>query len=200
MEKLPVEQPESRNVRIPPAEAKKGSASNTRKYILPLVIIGILVFGVSGIGLYAVVSLMKNAPPKENNTTAENINVSQTPEPTPSVEEKIITTEGTGETNTETIPDTANTETNSDTLGKETQKPPKTVAQPTPAPTTRIIPEQPPRSTPTATPPAVDKTPPPKNAVRYVLCYVRSGNGTINKIRKNDCNECPAKTACELIF
>jgi serine/threonine protein kinase len=198
-EKLPIGQPETQNVKITQPQTKR-STRNTRKYILPFVIIGILVFGVSGIGLYAVVSLMNNAPPKENNTSAENRYVSQSPEPTPSVEEKVITTEGTGETNTETTPDTANTETNPNTGIKETQKRPKTVAQPTPAPTTRIIPEQLPRSVPTATPPASDRNPPPKNGVRYVLCYVKSGDGTVNKIRKNSCNECPAKTACELIF
>jgi outer membrane biosynthesis protein TonB len=154
--------------------------------------VGILVFAVSGLGLYAVVSLVKNAPPKENNTAAENINGSQTPETTPSVEEKVFTTEGAGETNTETIPDT---------LEKETQKTPTMVAQPTPSPTTRIPVEQPPKTTPTAKPPPVDKTPrPPQSTVRYVLCYVKSDYGTINKVRKSNCHECPPKTACELIF
>jgi len=198
-ENLPIEQTETQDVKFIPPVTKR-AISNSRKYSLPLAIIGILVFAVSVIGLYVVVSLMNNAPPKENNTTIENFDTSQTPETTPSVEEKVITTEGTGGTNTKTIPDTANTETNPDIVGKETQKPPKTVAQPNPAPTTRIIPEQPPRSTPTATPPTADKTPPPKNAIRYVLCYVKSRDGTTNKIRKNSCNECPAKTACELIF
>jgi hypothetical protein len=190
MEKLPIKQAETQKDKITPPPTK-GSATNRRKYILALSIGGILVLAVSGIGLYAVVSLMSYAPQRENNTTSENINISQTPETTPNVEEKVITAEGSGETNIETIPDT---------VGRETQKTPTTVAQPTVAPTRKVIVEQTPPPTPSATPPTANKTPHPRNAVRYVLCYVKSRDGTINKIRKNNCNECPPKTACEFIF
>ena len=192
-EELPIKQAGAQNDKIIPPSTK-GSGTKTRKYILALAIGGILVFAVSGIGLYAVVSLMSYAPPKENTTTSENINSSQTPETKPKVEEEnVITAEGrSGETNIETVPDT---------VGRETQKTPTTVGEPTVAPTRKVIVEHTPPPTPPATPPAVNKTPPPqKNAIRYVLCYVKSRDGTINKIRKNSCNECPAKTACELIF
>ena len=190
-EKLPINQADTQNDKITPPP-RKGSATNTRKYILALAIGGILIFAVTGLGLYAVASLMSSAQPKENNATTGNANISQTPELTPSLEENVITAGGSGETNTGTIPDI---------VESETQKTPTTVAQPTVAPTRKVIVEQPPPPTPPATPPTVNKTPPPqKNAIRYVLCYVKSRDGNINKIRRNNCNECPPRTACELIF
>jgi hypothetical protein len=119
------------------------------------------------------------------------MNTLPTPETTPSVEEQVITAGGSGETNTET---------NTNTVGKETQKPPATVAQSTVNPTPNVIVEHTPLPTPTAKPAAANKSPKPQYSPRYVLCYVPSRDGTMNKIRRNDCNECPAKTACELIY
>ena len=188
-EKLPIKHAETQKDKITPPPTKR-LATNRRKYILALAIGGMLVLAVGGIGLYAVVSLMSYVPPKEDNTASENINISQTPETTPNAEEKVITAEGSGETNIKTIPDI---------VGGEPQKTPTTVAQPT-APTRKVIVEQTPPSTPPTKPPTVNQTPLPKNAIRYVLCYVKSRDGAINKIRKNNCNECPPRTACELIF
>jgi len=189
-ENVPINQAETQNEKITSPTPKR-STTNTRKYILALAIGGILLFAVSGIGLYAVASLMGNAPPKENNTTSGNTNTSQTPETTPSLDEKVISAEGGRETNSET---------NANTVVKETQKTPAPVAQPTVSTTPKVTPEQTPPSTPPVRPPPVNKTPNPQNAPRYVLCYVRSRDGTVNKIQKNNCNECPARTACELIY
>jgi serine/threonine protein kinase len=188
-EPLLVKQSEIQNNKITPPQTKK-SAPNNRKYILALVIMGILVFGVSGIGLYAVVSLRSDKKErKENNTAIENINISQTPETTPSLKANVNAPEGNTETKTETTPDS---------IKKETPKTPTPIAQPSVAPTTKIIVERTPESTPTAKP-TVSKTPTPQNAGYYVLCYVKSTNGTIEKVRKNKCSECPQASACELI-
>jgi flagellar basal body-associated protein FliL len=207
-EKPRIQEPETRNDAIIPPQPKK-SAGNTRKFILILVVMGILVFAVSGVGLYVVVSLMNNENrPNENKAAIENINTAQTPETTPSVKENVNLTTGNNEINTGTNVGTntaANTETTPNTAKKEPQKTPATAAQPTITPTPRIIVEQTPKSTPTIKPtptakPTVIKTPSQQGSIKYVVCYVKSENGTIDKIRKNKCSECPAKTACELIF
>ena len=195
-EPLPIKQSETQNDKITPPQTKI-SESNTRKYILILLIMGILVFTISGIGLYAVVSLMRNEKePKENKSTIENINISETPETTPSVKENVNTNVNTTKGNTG---ETTNTETTPEPARTETQKTPTTVAQPSVTPTSKIIVEQTPESTPTVKP-TVSKTPTPQDVVNFVLCYVKSSNNTINKVRKNSCSECPPKTACELIF
>jgi len=200
-EKPLIQPPETRNDEIIPPQTNK-SANNTRKFILILLVMGILVVAVSGVGLYVVVSLMNNEKPTDaNKTTLENINIAHTPETTPSVKENVNLTTVTPETNTGT-----NTQTTPNTApSKEPQKTPTIVAQPSVTPTPGIIVEQTPKSTPTVKPtptakPTVIKTPSQQGGIKYVVCYVKSDNGTINQVRKNKCSECPAKTACELIF
>jgi serine/threonine protein kinase len=193
-----LKEPAPQNDKIIPPQTKD-PATNTRKYILALAIMGILLFAISVVGLYAVVSLINNEPtPKENNPTIENKPIPQTPQTSPSVEENVNTTEGNTETKTE-----GNTETNTRTIintaGKETQKTPPTKDLPSVTPTSKIFVEQTPKSTPTASP-TVTKTPTPQGADYYVLCYIKSDKGTFDKIRKNKCTECPKGVLCELIF
>jgi len=201
-QKLFTKQPEPQNdKRIPPPPRIQKPESNTLKYILILAVMAVLVFAVGAFGLYAIVSLMNyEKPSKEDNTAIENTNLPKTPETTPSVKESVNTTEGNTDTNTETNTETntgTNTEIITNTGRKETQKTPTPVAQPSVTPTSKIIVEQTPKSTPTAIP-TVNKTP-PKEADYYVVCHVKTSNG-VEKIRKNRCSECPKETLCELIF
>lgn len=198
------------NDKSTPPQTEKPATDN-RKYIVILAIMGILVFAISGIGIYAVVALMdREKTSKENNPPIENKNISQTPETTPSVEENVISTEGNtnintninteGNTKTNTAITTETTpETAPNSIRKESQKTPTPVTQPSVAPTSKIVVEQTQKPTPTAKP-TVNKTATPQSTIKYVLCYVKSDDGTINQVRKNKCSECPAKTACELIF
>jgi hypothetical protein len=173
-ENVPINQAETQNEKIT-SPIPKRSTTNTRKYILALAIGGIFTIRRQRHRTIRRRFLMGNAPPKENNTTSRNTNLSQTPETTPSLDEKVISAEGGRETNSET---------NTNTVVKETQKTPAPVAQPTVSTTPKATPEQTPPSTPPVRPPPVNKTPNPQNAPRYVLCYVRSRDGTVNKIQK----------------
>ena len=202
-QKLYTKQPEPQNdTSIPPPPPRiQKPASNTLKYILILAVMAVFLFAVGAFGLFAIVSLMNyEKRSKEDNTAIENTNIPKTPETTPSVKESVNTTEGNTDTNTETntgINTGTNTEIITNTGRKETQKTPTPVAQPSVTPTSKIIVEQTPKSTPTAIP-TVNKTP-PKEADYYVVCHVKTSNG-VEKIRKNRCNECPKETLCELIF
>jgi serine/threonine protein kinase len=197
-EELYPEEPAPQNDKSIPPQTKK-TANNNRKYILALAIMGILLFVLSAIGLYTVVSLMRNEPAsKENNTAIENKTVPQTPVSSPSAEENGTSTKEVTETNSETNSQT-NSQTTPDTVKKETPKASATAVQPTVSPTGKTTVEPSPKLTPTANP-TIDKTPTSKGADYYVLCYVKSRDGTLTPIRKNKCTECPKDTACELIF
>jgi len=185
-EERPTEQPGIPDYIAAPPQTN-AAASNRRNYIPVLAVLGILLFAVSGVGLYGVASWVFYPPTIPDNTPPENINVSGSPDPVPTVEETGVIADGGVETNTET---------NINTAGKEPKKTPITATQPTAEPTVKIVVVKTPTIIPTPQP-TVRITPQPPDPSRYVLCLIKSPNGTITKVRKKDCSECPPRTACE---
>lgn len=182
-------------------------ASNpNRKYVIVLAVIAVLIVAVSGIGLYAAFTLWnQDRTIRNDNSGIEVTNLQPSPESTPVASQSATPDHGNSESNNLGT-NRANTE-KTPANSADATTPTPSATRPVVQPTGTTIPVRTPTRTPTPvrtltpTPrPTVVKTPVQSGAQYYAVCYIKAPDGTITKVRKNKCSECPKDAACELVF
>lgn len=188
------------------ASAPARSTNPNRKYVVALAVIAVLIVAVSGVGLYAAFTLWnRERTIRNDNSGIEVTNLQPSPESTPVASQSATPADGNSESNIRGM-NPANTET-TPANPADTTTPTPAATRPVVQPTGTAVPVRTPTRTPTPartptpTPrPTVAKTPVQSGAQYYAVCYIKAPDGTITKVRKNKCSECPKDTACELVF
>lgn len=189
----------------PPTAAKP--AGGNRKYVVALAVITVLIVAVSGVGLYIAFTIWNRDRTIRNDNSGIVTNLQPSPETSPVASQSPAPTDDdSGSNNRATNP--ANTEMTPDNSA-ETPGPTPTATRVVVQPTGTTMPVRTPTRTPTAAPtrtstptprPTSTKTPVQSGAQYYAMCYIKAPDGTITKVRKNKCSECPKDAACELVF
>ncbi len=189
----------------PPTAAKP--AGGNRRYVVALAVITVLIVAVSGVGLYIAFTIWNRDRTIRNDNSGIVTNLQPSPETSPVASQSPAPTDDdSGSNNRATNP--ANTEMTPDNSA-ETPGPTPTATRVVVQPTGTTMPVRTPTRTPTAAPtrtstptprPTSTKTPVQSGAQYYAMCYIKAPDGTITKVRKNKCSECPKDAACELVF